>query len=70
MERVVEGLVEEGEDMMTTAFTSKKDNGREEKAIQCPPCKRTLHSLQPVETTNLFSDKSNCLVQVETAEQA
>ncbi|RWR86104.1 Plasma membrane ATPase [Cinnamomum micranthum f. kanehirae] len=53
-----------------TAFTSKKDHGREDREGQCPLAHRTLHGLQPLETTNLFSDKSSYLVQAENAEQA
>ncbi|KAJ8631754.1 hypothetical protein MRB53_025077 [Persea americana] len=53
-----------------TAFTSKKDHGREDREGQCLPAHRTLRRLKPLGSTNLFSDKSSYLVQAENAEQA
>ncbi|KAJ8638179.1 hypothetical protein MRB53_012446 [Persea americana] len=51
-------------------FAEGKDYGREEREAQSPLAQRTLHGLQPLETSNLFSNKSNYLVQAESAEQA
>ncbi|XP_058068004.1 plasma membrane ATPase 4 [Magnolia sinica] len=53
-----------------TAFTSKKDYGREEREAQWALAQRTLHGLHPPETTNLFSDKSSYRELSEIAEQA
>ncbi|RWR78959.1 plasma membrane ATPase 4 [Cinnamomum micranthum f. kanehirae] len=53
-----------------TAFTSKKDYGREEREAQWALAQRTLHGLQPPETTNLFSDKNSYRELSEIAEQA
>ncbi|KAJ8480583.1 hypothetical protein OPV22_024310 [Ensete ventricosum] len=53
-----------------TAFTTKKDYGREEREAQWATAQRTLHGLQPPETTNLFSDKSSYREFSEIAEQA
>ncbi|RRT83628.1 hypothetical protein B296_00001763 [Ensete ventricosum] len=53
-----------------TAFTTKKDYGREEREAQWATAQRTLHGLQPPETTNLFSDKSSYRELSEIAEQA
>ncbi|XP_077215366.1 H[+]-ATPase 1 [Tasmannia lanceolata] len=53
-----------------TAFTSKKDYGREEREAQWALAQRTLHGLQPPETSNLFSDKSSYRELSEIAEQA
>ncbi|KAL5974026.1 hypothetical protein ACLOJK_030688, partial [Asimina triloba] len=52
-----------------TAFTSKKDYGREEREAQWALAQRTLHGLHPPET-NLFSDKSSYRELSEIAEQA
>lgn len=58
-------------DHMQTAFTSKKDYGREEREAQWALAQRTLHGLHPPETTtNLFSDKSSYRELSEIAEQA
>ncbi|XP_042440872.1 plasma membrane ATPase 4 isoform X1 [Zingiber officinale] len=53
-----------------TAFTTKKDYGREEREAQWAMAQRTLHGLQPPETANLFSDKSSYRELSEIAEQA
>ncbi|XP_008789658.1 plasma membrane ATPase 4 isoform X1 [Phoenix dactylifera] len=53
-----------------TAFTSKKDYGREEREAQWAMAQRTLHGLQPPETTNLFNDKNSYRELSEIAEQA
>ncbi|XP_030541325.1 plasma membrane ATPase 4 [Rhodamnia argentea] len=53
-----------------TAFTTKKDYGKEEREAQWATAQRTLHGLQPPETSNLFSDKSNYRELSEIAEQA
>ncbi|KAJ8638028.1 hypothetical protein MRB53_012295 [Persea americana] len=42
-----------------TALTSKKDYGRQEREAQWAFAQRTVHGLQPLETTNLFTDKSS-----------
>ncbi|ONK69629.1 uncharacterized protein A4U43_C05F25040 [Asparagus officinalis] len=52
------------------AFSTKKDYGREEREAQWATAQRTLHGLQPVETSHLFSDKSSYLELSEIAEQA
>lgn len=53
-----------------TAFTSKKDYGKEEREAQWALAQRTLHGLQPPEAHNLFSDKSSYRELSEIAEQA
>lgn len=53
-----------------TAFTTKTNYGKEEREAQWATAQRTLHGLQPPETTNLFSDKSNYRELSEIAEQA
>ncbi|CAL9755840.1 unnamed protein product [Musa acuminata subsp. burmannicoides] len=53
-----------------TAFTTKKDYGREEREAQWAMAQRTLHGLQPPETANLFSDKNSYRELSEIAEQA
>eukprot|EP00262_Sarcandra_glabra_P008394 TRINITY_DN2191_c0_g1_i3.p1 TRINITY_DN2191_c0_g1~~TRINITY_DN2191_c0_g1_i3.p1 ORF type:complete len:367 (+),score=47.55 TRINITY_DN2191_c0_g1_i3:1049-2149(+) len=54
-----------------TAFTSKKDYGREEREAQWAHAQRTLHGLHPPETsTNMFSDKNSYRELSEIAEQA
>ncbi|XP_022730946.1 plasma membrane ATPase 4-like [Durio zibethinus] len=53
-----------------TAFTTKKDYGKEEREAQWALAQRTLHGLQPPETTNLFTDKSSYRELSEIAEQA
>ncbi|KAK4774494.1 hypothetical protein SAY86_009429 [Trapa natans] len=53
-----------------TAFTTKKDYGREEREAQWAVAQRTLHGLQPPETSNLFQDKSSYRELSEIAEQA
>lgn len=53
-----------------TAFTTKKDYGREEREAQWAMAQRTLHGLQPPEATNLFADKNSYRELSEIAEQA
>ncbi|KAG2699892.1 hypothetical protein I3843_07G208800 [Carya illinoinensis] len=53
-----------------TAFTTKKDYGKEEREAQWATAQRTLHGLQPPETTNLFPDRSSYRELSEIAEQA
>lgn len=53
-----------------TAFTTKKDYGKEEREAQWALAQRTLHGLQPPETSNLFNDKNNYRELSEIAEQA
>lgn len=53
-----------------TAFTNKKDYGREEREAQWALAQRTLHGLHPPDSTNLFSDKSSYRELSEIAEQA
>ncbi|KAI3435391.1 Plasma membrane ATPase [Psidium guajava] len=53
-----------------TAFTTKKDYGKEEREAQWATAQRTLHGLQPPESSNLFSDKSSYRELSEIAEQA
>lgn len=53
-----------------TAFTSKKDYGKEEREAQWATAQRTLHGLQPPETSNQKSDKGSYRELSEIAEQA
>ncbi|XP_020578460.1 plasma membrane ATPase-like [Phalaenopsis equestris] len=53
-----------------TAFTTKKDYGREEREAQWAMAQRTLHGLQTAETTSVFNDKSSYRELSEIAEQA
>ncbi|CAA3030147.1 plasma membrane ATPase 4 [Olea europaea subsp. europaea] len=53
-----------------TAFTTKKDYGKEEREAQWAHAQRTLHGLQAPETTNLFNEKNNYRELSEIAEQA
>ncbi|KAF8042575.1 hypothetical protein BT93_A1035 [Corymbia citriodora subsp. variegata] len=53
-----------------TAFTTKKDYGKEEREAQWAHAQRTLHGLQPPETSNIFNDKSSYRELSEIAEQA
>uniref|UniRef100_A0A2P2JF46 Uncharacterized protein MANES_16G136000 n=2 Tax=Rhizophora mucronata TaxID=61149 RepID=A0A2P2JF46_RHIMU len=53
-----------------TAFTTKKDYGKEEREAQWATAQRTLHGLQPPETTNIFADKASYGELSEIAEQA
>ncbi|AQK46782.1 Plasma membrane ATPase [Zea mays] len=55
-----------------TAFTTKKDYGREEREAQWATAQRTLHGLQPPEaaTSTLFHDKNSYRELSEIAEQA
>ncbi|CAL5431140.1 unnamed protein product [Camellia sinensis] len=56
--------------LYSTAFTTKTNYGKEEREAQWATAQRTLHGLQPLETTNLFSNKSNYRELSEIAEQA
>ncbi|RWW61532.1 hypothetical protein BHE74_00031412 [Ensete ventricosum] len=56
--------------MMQTAFTTKKDYGRGEREAQWALAQRTLHGLQPADTSDLFNDKSSYRELSEIAEQA
>ncbi|XVE97247.1 hypothetical protein REPUB_Repub03eG0004300 [Reevesia pubescens] len=53
-----------------TAFTTKKDYGKEEREAQWAAAQRTLHGLQPPETSNLFNERSSYRELSEIAEQA
>ncbi|KAL2534002.1 ATPase 9 [Abeliophyllum distichum] len=53
-----------------TAFTSKKDYGRGEREAQWALAQRTLHGLQPPDTSELFNDKNSYRELSEIAEQA
>ncbi|KAG1364459.1 Plasma membrane ATPase [Cocos nucifera] len=53
-----------------TAFTTKKDYGREEREAQWALAQRTLHGLQPPETSALFNEKNSYRELSEIAEQA
>ncbi|KAG2699403.1 hypothetical protein I3760_07G191600 [Carya illinoinensis] len=53
-----------------TAFTTKKDYGKEEREAQWAHAQRTLHGLQPPESSNLFPEKSSYRELSEIAEQA
>ncbi|KAG0470705.1 hypothetical protein HPP92_016820 [Vanilla planifolia] len=53
-----------------TAFTTKKDYGREEREAQWATAQRTLHGLQPPETATILNDKSVYRELSEIAEQA
>ncbi|CAO2813534.1 unnamed protein product [Amaranthus hypochondriacus] len=53
-----------------TAFTSKKDYGKGEREAQWAAAQRTLHGLQPPESSDLLADKGNYRELSEIAEQA
>lgn len=53
-----------------TAFTTKKDYGKEEREAQWALAQRTLHGLQPPETSSIFNDKNSYRELSEIAEQA
>lgn len=53
-----------------TAFTTKKDYGKEEREAQWAAAQRTLHGLQPPESSSLFNEKSSYRELSEIAEQA
>lgn len=59
-----------GAPIIQTAFTTKKDYGREEREARWAAAQRSLHGLHPPETSELFSDKSNYGELSEIAEQA
>lgn len=56
--------------MLQTAFTTKKDYGKEEREAQWALAQRTLHGLQPPETSSVFNEKSSYRELSEIAEQA
>jgi H+-transporting ATPase len=53
-----------------TAFTTKSNYGKEEREAQWAAAQRTLHGLQPPESSNLFSEKNSYRELSEIAEQA
>ncbi|CAH8258757.1 unnamed protein product [Arabidopsis lyrata] len=53
-----------------TAFTSKKDYGKGEREAQWAHAQRTLHGLQPAQTSDMFNDKSTYRELSEIADQA
>ncbi|KAJ4830504.1 Plasma membrane ATPase 4 [Turnera subulata] len=53
-----------------TAFTTKKDYGKEEREAQWALAQRTLHGLQPPEAQSIFNEKSSYRELSEIAEQA
>jgi len=53
-----------------TAFTTKKDYGKEEREAQWAHAQRTLHGLQAPESSSIFNDKSSYRELSEIAEQA
>jgi H+-transporting ATPase len=53
-----------------TAFTTKKDYGKEEREAQWALAQRTLHGLQPPESSGIFNEKSSYRELSEIAEQA
>ncbi|KAK4257703.1 hypothetical protein QN277_007260 [Acacia crassicarpa] len=53
-----------------TAFTTKKDYGKEEREAQWALAQRTLHGLQPPESSGIFNDKNSYRELSEIAEQA
>jgi H+-transporting ATPase len=58
--------------VVQTAFTTKKDYGREEREAQWATAQRTLHGLQPppAASDTLFNEKSSYRELSEIAEQA
>ncbi|EPS65442.1 hypothetical protein M569_09334 [Genlisea aurea] len=53
-----------------TAFTTKKDYGKEEREAQWALAQRTMHGLKTNDAGNLFTDKSSYRELSEIAEQA
>ncbi|BAT98614.1 hypothetical protein VIGAN_09228100 [Vigna angularis var. angularis] len=53
-----------------TAFTSKKDYGKEEREAQWAIAQRTLHGLDPPQNEHTFSERTNYRELSEIAEQA
>uniref|UniRef100_A0A7N0SVT6 Plasma membrane ATPase n=1 Tax=Kalanchoe fedtschenkoi TaxID=63787 RepID=A0A7N0SVT6_KALFE len=53
-----------------TAFTTKKDYGKEEREAQWAHAQRTLHGLQPPEMATIFTEKSSYRELSEIAEHA
>lgn len=56
--------------MFQIAFSTKKDYGKEEREAQWALAQRTLHGLQPPESTNIFHDNNGYRELSEIAEQA
>lgn len=52
------------------AFITKKDYGKEEKEVQAPRSRRTLHHLKTPETTDLLDDKRSHSELLQLTEQA
>lgn len=55
---------------MQTAFTTKKDYGKEEREAQWVTAQRTLHGLNPPETEQIFSEKNKYRELSDIADQA
>ncbi|KAG6608201.1 Plasma membrane ATPase 4, partial [Cucurbita argyrosperma subsp. sororia] len=53
-----------------TAFTTKKDYGKEEREAQWATTQRTIHGLQLPQSNNALSDRNSCGELSEIAEQA
>ncbi|XP_061340109.1 plasma membrane ATPase-like isoform X2 [Gastrolobium bilobum] len=53
-----------------TAFTTKKDYGKEEREAQWATAQRTLHGLNPPEAAQIFNENNNYRELSEIAEQA
>ncbi|KAL9226917.1 hypothetical protein vseg_002674 [Gypsophila vaccaria] len=53
-----------------TAFTTKNDYGKQEREAQWAAAQRTLHGLQPPETSSIVNEKSSYRELSEIAEQA
>ncbi|CAA7019998.1 unnamed protein product [Microthlaspi erraticum] len=53
-----------------TAFTSKKDFGKGDREAQWAQAQRTLHGLQPPQSSEMFNDKSTYRELSEIADQA
>lgn len=56
--------------MMQTAFTTKKDYGREEREAQWATAQRSRHGLNPPEAERILNEKNNYRELSELAEQA
>lgn len=56
--------------MVQTAFTTKKDYGREEREAQWAREERTKHGLNPPEATQILNEGNNYRELSELAEQA
>lgn len=56
--------------MYQTAFTTKKDYGKGEREAQWAHAQRTLHGLEPPESSGIFHEKNSYRELSEIAEQA